>query len=156
MLGTAGSWRDQTSDIKPRGRVKMFGSFAHLCFLTELPRTHRVLPGQDLPSTFGGQFQSLRASGFWCFKGSGGFAKWSVCCLGRGRLLHPFCQWGMSPCLQVRPGLARNSRFIAPDLFPSWHSPMPLKFQGCISQWGRNQGNGLCLKGAHGIIRAEW
>lgn len=58
--------------------------------------------------------------------------------------------------LQIQPQQARNSQFITPDLFPSRNLPMPLKFQGCISQWGRNQGDDHCLKGAHGITAVEW
>lgn len=33
---------------------------------------------------------------------------------------------------------------------------MPLKFQGCISRWGRNQEDGLCLKGTHDVTGVEW
>lgn len=98
----------------------------------------------------------FESRGVWAllFEESEAAAKWPVCCLGRSPLLHLSCQQSMSLSLQIQLWQARNSRFITPDLFPSRNLPMPLKFQGCISQWGRNQGDDLCLEVSHDIM--EW
>lgn len=152
----------QGSPFKPRGpsrdSLRLLGRPGHFGPPLLLNRiasySLRVLKGQGLPSTICGQFLSLVASGLCCFEGSWAVAKWAVHYLGRSPVLHLFCQWSMSLSPQIQPGLARNFRFITPDLFPSRNLPMPLTFQGCISQWGRNQGDGLCLRVARGINRS--
>jgi hypothetical protein len=67
----------------------------------------------------------------------------------------PPSQWSMS----LSPGppwLAGNSDLLPQIYFIPNACPCFLKFQGCISQWGRNPQGGPTLKSAHGILQREW
>lgn len=170
VLGQRAAWKDQKSEFKARepsqdvlGLLRPLGYFCPPLLLNRFTLyPQRVLIGQDLPSTTCDQFPSLHLG-----SAVGGVRRHCqmVCVLFREEPSAPslLSVRYASVSLQVQPWLARNSRFIAPDWFPSQHSLMPLKFHGCISQWGRNQGDGrdskvhiMRLKGAHDVTGLEW
>lgn len=97
-------------------------SLVHPCFETEVLH---VLIAQGLLRTICGQFLSLMAPGS---------ADWGIMVsvwLGK-QTSAPSIPSTHEICLsvQVKPWLARKFRFITPDLFPPWHSPMLFEIPG--------------------------